>query len=68
MRARHLGGDVELEVGVERNTRVTEFNVHFTALLFNLFSEQGIKQGVECLVSVLKNNWITECNRILKCA
>jgi hypothetical protein len=67
VRAGHLGGDVELKVGVEGNALVTELDIHFIAFLFDLLGEKRVQQWVEGLVSVFEDHGYTQGDRVLEC-
>lgn len=59
MRRRHLGRDKELEVFIVVDHLITELNENLRTLLLDLLGKNRVKHGIECLCSILKDDWVT---------
>ena len=53
-----LGGDVELEVLRVLDGRVTQLDTEAAALLECLFQQQGLQDGIQLLLNVLKQHLV----------
>ena len=53
-----LGGDVELEVLRVLNGGVTQLDTEAAALLECLFQQQGLQDGIQLLLNVLKQHLV----------
>ena len=62
----HLCGDVELEVIVIGDDLISELHQELITLLLNLLAKQWVEGWVEVLSSILKDDWNTVLDGVLK--
>ena len=66
MRVRHLGGDVELELVVVGDVRVSELEEQLRSLLERLSQQDGLQRGVQLLLDVLEQARLAEPDAVFE--
>ena len=68
MRVWELGSNVELEIVVVRNNRVSQLDDSATSLLEGLFEQDGLQSRIQLLSNILQEAWLAKTYGVLKTA